>query len=128
MTILKLILGSILVCFTVQLSFGQTTNDSLKVSDKPTVNINREDSKAISDKNMPVFFVKSENMTFKLESPDQKLLESLNATEIEKMEVFKDAEAIQKFGDLGKNGVIVITMQTGIKVDLPKRLRFKKDL
>lgn len=43
------------------------------------------------------------------EMPDMKSLEGINPQNIEKIDVLKDPKAVQKYGDKGKNGVIVVT-------------------
>ena len=59
----------------------------------------------ISDELGPIVIIDGEEM-----SPDFDI-EKLNVDDIERMEVFKGQKALQKVGDKGKNGVIIIKMK-----------------
>ena len=59
----------------------------------------------ISDELGPIVIIDGQEM-----SPDFDI-EKLNVDDIERMEVFKGQKALQKVGDKGKNGVIIIKMK-----------------
>jgi hypothetical protein len=110
----KLIFSSLILYLIAFSSFCQ--NDEVET-------VNPENGKML-EKDMPVFFVKSDGGTYRLTPPSQKVLESMDAQEIKKIDVFKGQEAIDKFGHLGENGVVVINMKSGVIINLPEQFLY----
>lgn len=59
----------------------------------------------IFEESRPVIILDGEEMDLEFD------LEKLNADDIERIEIFKGQKALQKVGDKGKNGVIIIKMK-----------------
>jgi len=62
----------------------------------------------IKDQNEPLIIVDGKKILHK----EVNLLDSINPNQIEIMEVLKGEQAIQQYGEEGKNGVIIITMKS----------------
>lgn len=61
----------------------------------------------------PVFFLKSRDGKDGLKKINEASMKDINPEDIDSIEVLKDKSATDKFGEDGKNGVIIITLKKG---------------
>jgi hypothetical protein len=76
--------------------------------------------------NEPLYILKIKDNLYEV-TPDANtdVLEFLDTALIEQLDVLKDAKAINKFGDKGKNGVLVIQLKMESEAALPDSLKGK---
>ncbi len=83
--------------------------------------------KILSSKPQPHFVLKANDETLEIpSSTDEKLnLSFIDPNSIESVHVFKDKEAIEKYGANGKNGVVIISFKAFDRMPLAIQEKFK---